>query len=913
MHRIFFILAFLFIAPILAQDPQGKVSVDQSLFLRRVIDFWQEGEHEIVKKEVVEYLKKSPESSFNDYLRALMGDIYFKEKNYVEAIKYYKNISHPQVLANSFLSHLQCLYQENQYKNTAIMAIKALKSNKYPVKNKVRIQFLLADSLYRWTLNEDDNPSKQKALAQRAVGHYRRLLSHKEYHTQAVHALANLHNITKDYKEACGFYQAIAAKEQNRKEEFLFQAALLMSYQDKLQALSIYDDILALNGNRTAEANYNKLILLYETGNFAQIIASEEKYQKALPQDRASHLLFFLGRSCYHLKDFEKSKEYLKRFLKLEEGQNEQTKLAIVTLAQLASHTEDMELFDYALHNFEIYFPQDSQRAKILLSKAILEKKLGHTEEAKKVFAQIETSQILFDEQEEFLSQYALFCREIQEHELSRKIYKKLLSTFPKNKQYWSSLLFVTFHLAQDDANKQKELLDDLQQYLQAGDLATKEEKEEYEFLVKQCKFKLEKYEEVIDELSEWIVANPHSMHIAKAYFMVALSHHHLKKYDGFMYYAQKALSCNSQEPEQVKTLHSAYFNSYLELAKENENMSFDYFEKAADHLYQAQLINSDGIKEENLFWLVDHLFKKNLTLFESRFEEVFSKKSPEYAMACKAIELLENKLLDSSGYLVLDTEHKHYEPEVIKLADLYKFVGQDKKRYELLAALVDKYKQLHDEKWAHTEQANFALAGVYEKQNNRIKALEHYNQIVSGGKLSYLFSVASLRRVQLRKVLLPKTELVKSNPEVIEDLKHLKTLCLQRKCEQEPLHLEAAFEYVDLQCLIDEAENPIQKRLALLSKLKQQFLSEDDILSKTYHLQRNKFADKALLFDAYLSMMDIEMDTCRFQLEEHPEKKLEIKARLSNELRELKKRRLLVNDYLKHRYKMVLASLKKR
>ena len=64
-----------------------------------------------------------------------------------------------------------------------------------------------------------------------------------------------------------------------------------------------------------------------------------------------------------------------------------------------------------------------------------------------------------------------------------------------------------------------------------------------------------------------------------------------------------------------------------------------------------------------------------------------------------------------------------------------------------------------------------------------------------------------------------------------------MKDLTLQRRLESEPIHFEAALEYISLL-----APNDREKQLSLLEKIKKDFEGTDDILSKDYHQARLKF-----------------------------------------------------------------------
>src|SRR5688572_20579435 len=113
--RIFYI-STLFVAGALCSAPPNLMAtevfgnIEESLFLRRIVDFWEEGEYTIAKHQMGEFLETFSESSYANTLRMTLGDLFLREKNFQEAINCYSQISDP-VLANQlFIRRMQCLY-----------------------------------------------------------------------------------------------------------------------------------------------------------------------------------------------------------------------------------------------------------------------------------------------------------------------------------------------------------------------------------------------------------------------------------------------------------------------------------------------------------------------------------------------------------------------------------------------------------------------------------------------------------------------------------------------------------------------------------------------------------------------------------------------------------------------------------
>src|SRR5579872_3782878 len=102
---------FLLIGPLL-YSVEGD---DEALFLRRIADFWQEGEYQIAKSQMEEFIVEYPESPFSDALCSALGDLFLREKNYSNALNYYAQVQSPEFVQRVFLNRMQCLYEMQWY------------------------------------------------------------------------------------------------------------------------------------------------------------------------------------------------------------------------------------------------------------------------------------------------------------------------------------------------------------------------------------------------------------------------------------------------------------------------------------------------------------------------------------------------------------------------------------------------------------------------------------------------------------------------------------------------------------------------------------------------------------------------------------------------------------------------------
>ena len=89
IFRICFILStFLFSCvcdQLVAKEPvhqTHKQSNEEAFLIRRIAEFWKDGDFGIVKTQIIAFLDKYPESELKDYFLGILGDIYLQENKY---------------------------------------------------------------------------------------------------------------------------------------------------------------------------------------------------------------------------------------------------------------------------------------------------------------------------------------------------------------------------------------------------------------------------------------------------------------------------------------------------------------------------------------------------------------------------------------------------------------------------------------------------------------------------------------------------------------------------------------------------------------------------------------------------------------------------------------------------------------
>ncbi len=146
---------------------------------------------------------------------------------------------------------------------------------------------------------------------------------------------------------------------------------------------------------------------------------------------------------------------------------------------------------------------------------------------------------------------------------------------------------------------------------------------------------------------------------------------------------------------------------------------------------------------------------------------------------------------------------------------------------------------------WLWERESKLLLAEALAITGEEERALTLFEEVTNGNPAiqSETAAQAYLGKARIFSKRLKNNS--SDNQTISSIASQFKDLILQRRLDFEPIHLEAALEYVGLLY----SNNRIEKRLALLEKIKKDFESKEDILSMDYHQARLKYPDKNLIF----------------------------------------------------------------
>ncbi|MDE3045060.1 MAG: tetratricopeptide repeat protein [Verrucomicrobiota bacterium] len=842
---------------LLAAPLLPEIGEEEALALRRIADFWQEGEFPLAKTQMEEFLEEFPDNPYSHTLCTALGDLLLREKNYQSALNYYSRISPSDSSERIFLNRMHCLYHLHSYASLADECEAYLtKTEGQDLPERNQAIYLLAISLYQQCLNASTEPATLQQLALRAKPYFE-WLSKNNLSEDVSQAFAHLCYILEDYQTASNIYLHLS-KTSEHPDELLFQAALLQSKYDQELALRTFEDLVEQRGPHAGDAAYNRLVLFFAHGRFEEIVARKEEFFDSLPPERVGigHLL--VGKSLFALHQYREATAELNAFLD-SNTPAESVRPALVHLIEAASHEGDLALLDASIGRLKQFDANDPELSNAFFSRAQILKKSQNFPAAQAEF-------------ESFLARYSdsplraeasfelTHLASSQEQWGSCKTYARaFLKEFPNHEFapfVWRHLARSSYELASKEPLPSRELKEqfafDLDQMLRADNFLAPAERLDWQFLLAKTDYELRGYEETIQLLEPLLKTDVVFTERANAELLLALCFR-----DGlgdevqFCQWAEKALS-NQASLLPPTEQHIALFNAYLS--------NPDHFNRAADHLYQAFEANAP-IQSRNLLWLA------NLSYAEAG-------KNP--ALAQRAIRIFSHFLEKRDTHDPLFTEEIR-----VKLYTLYHQADRETESDAILENLIADYQASPKTQWAHDQEAKLYLGEACLKRGEKERAEKLFEEAAEGRSIinNRFTASALLHSARLKIARLPKEQLTATHPDLLKAAAQLKALVLQKSLQNEPIHLEAALDYIDLQTLLEPASEKSAKKFFLLRKTKADFESKEDLLSQDYHAAEVRFPAKYQIYLSYKQFFEAEIFLAEADLSSDLERKKELRA----------------------------------
>ncbi|MES2198774.1 MAG: tetratricopeptide repeat protein [Chlamydiota bacterium] len=802
---------------ILSLSPAQPPSQDVPL-LKRIRDYWKEGDFSLAKKQIGLYLEKNPTGALSEELHLLLGDLYLQEGNFTSALEEYALLERKDLKEQSFYNEALCLYETKNYKDLLNLT-EILSSQKQLTPNQVHsVRYLCAVSLYE---------SKDPSVFHKAVSLFESC-KQTSFYAQALPSLISLYLSHEEQEKAIECYLALAKIDTTQAPDLIFQAAILQAKINPSDALELFQNVLCSSSSYKPAAAYNTLILLYQTGRFKELIQTHEETHLLFSSKEQEEASYLTGKSLHHLQENEKAITYL---IQATENANfsEEMKLEAGLMALTsASHLKNANLYKEIWDKVATFSLKEDIQIQTHLTYLNLLKPGENKEELARA-------------SQHFIQQFPSYADLMpiqlglihglygsKQWESAKTALHAFINAYPNN--FSSELLRLQMdcysNLLKENPSCRKEWITTAQSTLQVPNLLSSSEREHYLLELTKNIFLEEQFPEALYVTQEFVAEFPSSSSLEEVQLIQALcylsdSESHLL----FALHAENFLESYPQN-EQSPTLRIQLFNTYLKQATSvEEPLQTELLDKAANHLYIVFSQKEHKIQKENIKWLAEYYYQL-----------------PSYP---KAITLFETLLQDPS--LEGQTEDNVY-----KLSTLFSKNLELEKKVLLLEGWISNKPSLQTSLQKHFI---FDLAGTYKALNNSAKALELYDLLILSDNHSRIGAESTLERCKILFSRLKEDEKIEDNPLCMEILHLLKDLENQKNISLEPLHLEAGLEYVECKAsLIKDPSLRLQKKQELLKLCQENFQSS---------YEAKDLAEKKELFLVYEQFIQAQILLC--------------------------------------------------
>jgi hypothetical protein len=804
-------ISFCVLTPLLGFAAWQADSEAEALSLRRIADFWEEGEYSFAKREMEEFLIRFPESSFGDPLSAALGDLHLREGQFTEALADYAKIKDPSLLRISFGNRMQCLYSLEWYATLVDACAAELERADLAENEREEATYYLAISLYQQMVNLGAKPDGARALAERAKPYFDILMS-RDHHDDIGEAFAHVCSVLKDFPKAASIYLDLAKRRGDAGEMMLFQAALVQAEFDKELAAKTFADI---GGEKSREATFNRLVLMFDLMQFVAIVEGSDEWVTKVPDDKRGLTQLYIGKSLLALGRPADAHDVFSKAVEL--GRTETwISAALSGLIDASFQLGNLDFLTLAIDELAKLPKEEpfvaAELAKGCFSRALLLKRDQKIDAARSELEALISANTNFPQRPQVL--FELTHLEFQEKAWARcharaaqflaECSSSELASFA-----WRYLISSRMECVRQNLASEEMLAQDLEALLATQDLFGSEEKADWEFVLAKSEFDRKKYDAASARLQKLVGSSAPFTHRANAHLILALIEKEKgKESDLFVSLMEGALSLGADLMDKSE-IHMLLFNAYLNASN---------LDKAADHLYWS-FDHKGAVSLDHLVWLGDFYGR----LWEENGD------ANALAKATFAIE----------GVLKRDSGPGH----VVRLAKLYlaQHRGQD------VAYLLKQYPDVAGEEWC------FLLAKSHELMGQTVEALQLFDQVTKepAALRARVGAESALAAARLRLNRSRGT----SDEDFVQALNLLKDLVLQRNIANEPVYLEAALDYVEAQ-----AKNDLNKKRQLLEKVKRDFERDDDLLARDYHEARKQKPKVDVVYREYMQFIDAEV-----------------------------------------------------
>lgn len=775
------------------------------LHARRIFQFWLDGDESFTEKEIKNFFSIYPHSGYRESLYAILGDAALHQGHPKEAWSWYAKITTPDLLLQTRAQRWFSLYQLREY------ALLYQELSPYYRSLEGEGLFYFAESGYQQALHPTSPPkseSRQECLLQDSFEAFERLSKTTDFAFYARWRCAEILHHQGNDREAAALYLEAALIEDNP-ERLFFAASFLVDIGEYQEATPWLARITKSGGSHRAAAAFAWLRCLVAQEAWSLLRQEKRMFLTSLDPAHIPLYYFYLGMDSFHNKEFNTAVELLT--YSITGGiKPPYDQPAAMVLLEAARQTHAEPALDLAYRMIEERYPQGIDEAKWLMAMHYIE-----SNQPRKALPLLD--QLVAMSSTPALCEEAAFTRihllmDEQEWSSVLQSIESFLLQFPFSKQKPSLIecacSVAMAQLSLSPNSDWNQLIHALQRGLRTPGLAN--ESQQMAWYVQLAKALLIQHREAeaIQTLLDSLTLQPHH---PEATLWLALAYAQSKASPStIIATGEAACQVDREKPlAEEPLLHLALFNAYL--AESQVTRTSHQTAKAADHLEQALMYYPIAL--ENRFWLIHYYAKQH------------QKKRD-------AIRLLEEALLSKEQMLL------NYPEEVLLLASLYQEQGDHQKVVDLLLPV---HTKLPQPKLRLLLSMSYEVLGYWPQACCLIQGLEHHEDP----------TVSRLARLHQIRIQLAGKGTFYAHP--LEELRHLWQF---QQGETEPVHLEAALDYLEEHRMLYS----LPQYIALVMEIRYHFTSQDDLYAKEYHAYLASHPEKQLLHDMYVRWLDIQI-----------------------------------------------------
>lgn len=841
-------------------------SDEESFRVRKIVEFWKDGDAPIVENQIKAFLSDFGDSEFSEYFRWILGDIFLEKKQYDKALEQYRYISHAGLKEQMLVNELQCYYKLGEYETLYQVAQPFLMNPSDQLSEHMdEVHLFAAEALFNQALTAEAGETK-KLFARQARDLYDRI-DQNQYREQSRFAMARIHAILEEHEQAAKAFKALAKDNPDAAQDLLFEAATCEVVFDKAAALETFLTIQSEAGDRFSEATYNVLVILFQNGQHDQVISNFDAHKAELDPETLTELQLILGKSYFAMGNYENSSACLEKYIAFETKASSSLKNALLTQMNNASSMNNQELYDISFEKFTRLFPGDEQTSKALFIQALMLKEQGKTKEAFENLCAIREDFPKFANDKPFIFEYALLSLENEEFDESYDAILRYIDVATESEREHASkvLLSAAVHKHNNPGENPtyltKSYFEDLCFVANYTDQFSKEESNYFSLIFGKAQFDMGMYEETIHQLSDTILredSEASNQMLAKAHFLQGRCLLEGRSdHEASNVHLEKSLALDPQQPGALDIKLQIYNNCIALSAADGLEPSADrdhaMLTKAAANLFEVAEKAPEKVSQENMLWLANHYFAKTKAVNLS---------SEDTAQALdRASTCFRALLKDENGFVSIESENLFLEPEVLK----YSKVLQEKALLDEKLALVKNLIQMQQEHssfaWRYKDEALYELAETYKALGDIPNATAAFSSIC-GSSSTLNSSVAAKALFETTKIQfegIAEKDRTMASEEVITVLENLKTLQIRKNPASEPVHLESALEYARIRQQLSAPEEQDDKYLFFLNRILEDYKNEEDLSTRAYHLGLAQDEKLQRMYNNYVQYIEAE------------------------------------------------------